>query len=470
MMIRKFLIAVFSFMLLLVAACHPWLKISLPASQTREEPIPIPQSPQFTGGNPEAGLQYLIYGDYIGSGIPWDLYLELFGEYTDTHLRREGDNLHAPYSSNVFTTANGVKVVSGNCFTCHASYFNGKLDLSIGESWSDFTANQKLKVKLLNLKVALTYKKDSPERKAFENLGHFQKALAPHIITKVQGVNAAFRLEEACVAYRNPDDLTYTDKPGFKLNGFDIGADVPPLWNVKKKNALYYNAMGRGDFTKLLMQASVLGIADSTAAREVNVHFRDVLAWLNSLEAPAYPREVDEKLARKGKTIFTLTCKKCHGTYGEDEEYPNLLVPLSEVKTDPYYAWYFSQQSGLADWYNQSWFSQSAPTSRMEPSLGYVAPPLDGVWATAPYLHNGSVPTLDDLLYSPQRPLYWRRSGKRSDYDYQKIGWQYSAENNARENWTYDASVEGYGNQGHTFGDHLTPEERQALIEYLKTL
>ncbi|MEZ4825199.1 MAG: c-type cytochrome [Bacteroidia bacterium] len=455
--------------LIFLGACHSWLNISLPPADTHIEPQYIPASPQSAAGNPEKGLEYLIYGDYIGSGIPWDLYQELFGEYTDTLLGREGDNLHVPYSSNVFTASNGVKVVSGNCFTCHATYFNGKLDLRLGQSWSDFTANQKFKVKLLNLKVALTYKKDSPERKAYENLGHFQKALAPHIITEIQGVNAAFRLEEACVAYRNPDDLSYREKPAFRLNGFDIGSDVPPLWNVKKKNALYYNAMGRGDFTKLLMQASVLGIADSTAAREVNTHFRDVISWLNSLEAPPFPGEIDENLARRGKTVYTLTCKKCHGTYGENEEYPNLLVSLSEVKTDPYYAWYFSEQSGLAKWYNQSWFALSSPESRLEPSLGYIAPPLDGIWATAPYLHNGSVPTLDALLYSPDRPVFWRRTG-RSDYDYEKVGWKYTVETHAKADWTYNATLPGYGKDGHNFGDHLSPQERKALIEYLKTM
>lgn len=124
----------------------------------------------------------------------------------------------------------------------------------------------------------------------------------------------------------------------------------------------------------------------------------------------------------------------------------------------------------IVDWYNESWFATSYPTSYFEPEAGYVAPPLDGIWATAPYLHNGSVPTLEDLLNSYQRPDYWHRSGESNDYDYQKIGWNYTVEKNGKGKWTFDTTLPGYSNTGHYFGDHLTKGERGAVIEYLKTL
>ncbi len=111
---------------------------------------------------------------------------------------------------------------------------------------------------------------------------------------------------------------------------------------------------------------------------------------------------------------------------------------------------------------------------------GYQAPPLDGVWATAPYLHNGSVPTLYDMLNSKSRPKIFTRSFKTGveDYDQIKVGWKVRelgkpAPANAtpyERRRVYDTAQPGRGNQGHTFGDRLTEEERRAVIEYLKTL
>jgi hypothetical protein len=130
----------------------------------------------------------------------------------------------------------------------------------------------------------------------------------------------------------------------------------------------------------------------------------------------------------------------------------------------------YAVNSGIVEWYNNSWFANSYPKSWFEPNMGYVAPPLDGVWATAPYLHNGSVPTLEDLLQSKQRPTYWSRSGKSTDYDYQKVGWHYQTVQDAKGDWTFDTTLPSYGNQGHYFGDKFSKEERTAVIEYLKTL
>ena len=293
--------------------------------------------------------------------------------------------------------------------------------------------------------------------------------MAPYIQTNQPGANPAFRLAEACMMHRNPSDLTYTKTPNYEMMDYTIATDVPPLWHVKKKNALYYNGIGRGDFTKLLFQASVLGIPDSTQARQAINGFKDVLAWLDELEPPTYPGPVDQALAAKGQSLFEEHCSKCHGTYGDSESYPNKLVSLSLVKTDPMYANY-AYNSGIVDWYNSSWFAQTWPRSYFEPNLGYIAPPLDGIWATAPYLHNGSVPTVDALLNSSSRPDVWQRSGSSKDYDHKSLGWNYKVPDNTKGDWVFDTSVPGYSNKGHYFGDKLTDDERYAVIEYLKTL
>ena len=103
------------------------------------------------------------------------------------------------------------------------------------------------------------------------------------------------------------------------------------------------------------------------------------------------------------------------------------------------------------------------------PEPGYVAPPLDGVWATAPYLHNGSIPDLVSLLDPTDRPTVWTRSFSSSAYDYDRVGWPW-VEGEAGEPGAYDTTALSYSNQGHDFGGALDDTERAAVLEYLKTL
>ncbi len=428
----------------------------------------IPSYPQQSGGDPEVGFDYLLNGDYIGSGIPLSLFGKK-GSKRDSLYDRPGVNAGLPYQFSAFETANQIQVVNGNCFTCHSAEINGQLVLGLGNSYSDFRVNFPAMYRGMNTTMRIRYKKDAPEWQAYEDFGNYFKAIGPRIQTNQPGVNPAARLAEACAMHRDPSDLTYRETPNFDMPSYNIATDVPPLWNVKKKNSLYYTAVGRGDFTKLLFQAALLGIPDSTQARAAVSRFKDVLAWLQTLEAPPYPFPIDQQIAAEGAAIFGENCSKCHGTYGENPTYPNKVVSLEVVRTDPWYASY-AVTAPIVEWYNKSWFALSEPRSWFEPEAGYIAPPLDGIWATAPYLHNGSIPTLEDLLNSSQRPEYWERSKEPVDYDPVKVGWKYENKKGKAGKWTYDTNLPAYSNEGHYFGDKLSPGERKALIEYLKTL
>ncbi|MEO0340924.1 MAG: hypothetical protein AAF242_17150 [Bacteroidota bacterium] len=455
--------------LVLLVACNVYKDLPTPPAALDWKTKKIPPSPQVAAGDPEKGLDYIINGDYIGSGIPYEMIRKPMTKRGDTVLNRTGLNKDALFILTAFEAQNGVAVANGNCFTCHAGELNGKIVLGLGDSFSDFTNNLKPLAKGMKLAMKLKYGKKSEEWTAFEDFYNYFSNSAPYVKASQRGVNSAANLAEACVAYRDPITLEFTDEPILELPNYVLASDVPPLWNVKKKNALYYTAVGRGDFTKLLFQASVLGIADSSAARKAVTNFKDVVAWLKQLEAPKYPGEIDKNLASKGELIFQEHCQGCHGTYGEEETYPNKVVSLKVIKTDPYYATY-AVNAPIVDWYNKSWFALTEPRSHFEPEAGYIAPPLDGVWATAPYLHNGSVPTLDDLLNSKSRPTYWKRSGDSRDYDFNKIGWNYESKKGSAGKWTYDTTIPGYGNMGHYFGDKLKDQQRKSVIEYLKTL
>ncbi len=431
----------------------------------------VQPSPTKEKGDPAAGYQYVTTGNYIGSGFPWSFANPDTTQAVDSVLHRDGRNAFVTYERIAFQAPNEAWVISGNCFSCHASERSGQVNLALGDTYSDFTG-----VKPWQSRFFPKIVKKNSTAAEWEASQEFVRWLAhsfPWIKTDQVGLNPAFRLEEAFAAHRDPLTLAYQPKEVFPRQGPNVASDVPPLWNVKKKQTLYYNGMGRGDFTKLLMQAGLMGISDTSAAREIQRKFVDVLAWLETLEPPRYPSSIDPALAARGKEIFVNHCQKCHGSYHENpafEQYPNKVIPLNEIKTDPAYALYFVKQSGLPDWFNQSWLGQSAPQAQLLPSEGYVAPPLDGVWATAPYLHNGSVPTLDDLLFSPKRPAFWTREAQPAGYDYDKVGQRYRRDTKVRSSLTYDTTKPGQSNRGHEFGDKLGEEERRSVIEYLKTL
>ena len=99
---------------------------------------------------------------------------------------------------------------------------------------------------------------------------------------------------------------------------------------------------------------------------------------------------------------------------------------------------------------------------------GYANQPLDGIWLRGPYLHNGSVPTLRDLLEPPdQRPKAFYRGNDL--YDPQKVGFVSDVATAGRQVFTrYDTSVPGNSNSGHLYGTQLSDDEKRAVVEYMK--
>jgi hypothetical protein len=292
----------------------------------------------------------------------------------------------------------------------------------------------------------------------------------PFMETEVRGVNAADRLAMVLVSHRDPQTLKWSDTALLPIPDEVIPTDVPAWWLMKKKNGMFYNGFARGDFAKYLMLSNLLTVSDSSEAREVSNHFGDVLAFIRSIRPPVYPHAVDTQQANAGRLVFNDNCSQCHGTYGTGGSYPNLLIPAPVIQTDPMLADAVQLNVPFIEWFSKSWFSMGENPPYIVPFNGYIAPPLDGVWITAPYLHNGSVPTLEALLNSKLRPVYWSRDFDRPEYDYQAVGWKHTVQIEPIKKLTYNTRLKGYSNAGHYFGDHLSDMERNAVIEYLKTL
>ena len=190
--------------------------------------------------------------------------------------------------------------------------------------------------------------------------------------------------------------------------------------------------MARGDHRGTMALATSVCVDDVARAQVVDEQFRDIQAFVRlGARAGLAARGRRRRWPATGKTVFERDCAGCHGTYGardEDDTYPNLLIPLDVIGTDPAVANAGVVHSPeLVDWYNGSFYGGVTRMVPNDPFPGYMPPPLDGIWATAPYLHNGSVPTVELVLNSRARPLRWRRVDLDSrNFDETALGWPWT--------------------------------------------
>lgn len=279
--------------------------------------------------------------------------------------------------------------------------------------------------------------------------------------------------------YRDKD-LNVLDKPPAAFTHHDM--DAPPWWHFYKRPYLYIDGFAQKGH-RGLMQFTLVpeNGPEFYSANEDN--FRNVYAYLSSLRAPKYPLTINQDLAGQGRHLFEQNCSHCHGTYGHDSEaeaiaaYPNKMVPLDEIGTDPVRLEALTVEGRQK--YSESWFANAGEANEQKTIVdpdGYVAPPLDGVWASAPYFHNGSVPTLWHLLHPEERPTVWRRTN--IEMDESKVGLTIEEVKRvplehpdvAHRRSFFDTKRFGKSAAGHDYPSQLTDAERTAVLEYLKTL
>jgi mono/diheme cytochrome c family protein len=447
---------------------------ALPDAPPPVFPYPTVAADPQRAGDPAKGYDYLVNGGYITCGLPQDLYNAAFPPApADQRIPgRTGDNATLPYGYSAATSSEGVRVVSANCLTCHAGAINNKIVVGLGAADADFTTVQANEVD-----AACGLISGGIEKTECQRFQDRMDTIAPYTRTLVVGVNPADNLTAALMAHRDPATLAWSDTAMLALPPpVVVPVDVPPWWHMAKKSAMFYSAAGRGDHARIMMAASLLCTDSVAEAQTIDAAFVDVRAWIETLTPPAWPFPVNADLADQGKRVFELNCASCHGTYGSNGDYPNEVIPLDVIGTDPSLATGASQfGSAYVAWFASSFWGE---TSRLEPQAGYIAPPLDGIWATAPFLHDGSVPTIGALLDSTTRPKYWTRSHASDDYDQTNVGWNFTVVDHgqadepdiSKRELLYDTTLPGYSNAGHTFGDALSAADRTAVIEYLKTL
>ena len=305
----------------------------------------------------------------------------------------------------------------------------------------------------------------------------------------------------------------------------DAPVSIPVLWDAPYMDLVQWNAsapniepgpLGQNAVTALAVFGQIKmekeGLGYESTVEIKNLGY--IQSQLNKLQPPQWPEEIlgaiDQQKAGKGKVHYDRHCASCHEVVSRDRKDKRLkagIIPLAEIGTDAVAAKNFATAKSktgrlegekLAMIAGPKFTDEAATidllinavvglllkhpvdtltTMRMEYRSVYSAPtdftrevykarPLDGIWSAAPYLHNGSVPTVYDLLLpADQRPSSFY-VGTR-ELDIVKVG---NLQDKEEQGTLFDTSLYGNTNTGHEFGTSLSDEERWELVEYIKTL
>ena len=271
----------------------------------------------------------------------------------------------------------------------------------------------------------------------------------------------------------NPVKFDYLEQPIDET--IDHG-DVMPAWNAVEKQALRKPTPWHWDGLSTDLREVVLNSALGDGMTRFGYRKATIdrlIGYLEGLKSPKAPLGVDATLQARGAALFERDCASCHGPKGARVM---KIIPRAEIGTDPHRIDMWTPEAAAA--YNNYDMGGKDPAfpwvfEHFEKNNGYLAQPLDGIWLTAPYLHNGSVPTLDDLLKPPQeRPKAFIRGGEVIDL--RRGGYispscrpgHYEVDGL----FCYDTSLPGNSNGGHDYGTSLSPEDRAALVHYLLSL
>jgi mono/diheme cytochrome c family protein len=285
------------------------------------------------------------------------------------------------------------------------------------------------------------------------------------------GTTNAVMFGVVLMAFRDADLNVDTRRPIPPLTNHDM--DAPPWWHFERKKQLYIDGFAEKGH-RGLMQFMLVKQNGPEKFRQWEDEFRDVFAYLSSIEPPKYPYPIDQPLAERGRLAFNRVCAECHGTYGEASSYPEKLIPIDVIGTDRVRLDALTPSG--RDLYGKSWFAEYGETNNIREPGGYVAPPLNGIWASAPYFHNGSVPTLWHVLHPGERPVVWKRRG--NGHDPSRVGHEVETldklpaeiKDGSQKREYFSTRAFGKSAAGHDFPDELTADEKQAVLEYLKTL
>ena len=251
-----------------------------------------------------------------------------------------------------------------------------------------------------------------------------------------------------------------------------IGAsDFPSLWNQAPREGMHLHWDGDNTSVDERNLSAALG-AGVTPVTVDHAAIKRVRDWIWTLPPPPYPYPIDRALSSQGEGVYRQYCLDCHASnrfrqgvkdgahVGEVEDIDR--IGTDRHRLDSYTQAFASNQYAL---YPDSQYR----FTHFRKTRGYANQPLDGIWLRGPFLHNGSVPTLRDLLEPPeQRPRVFYRG--YDVFDQANVGFVSNVEQaDGRTFFRFDTALPGNGNGGHLYGTTLPDTDKRALVEYLKT-
>lgn len=346
-----------------------------------------------------------------------------------------------------------------NCLACHTGQVMGKAILGLPNRNID----------LNSLYNDISY---------LNPIGGSVLKIAATSLGPERGIVNTFGMEQKSMLFRDPwMNLNFIPN---NWGSFEHSiVNVPAWWNLNYRTHLFFDNVI--PITPRVFVSSATSPMDSGENfRNFESNVADAFNLARISHPPKYPLKLNNEMLLKGKNIFENSCSHCHGTYedGEIIDYPNETISLSKVGTDPVRATITPSVTNALKFLSNGWVAQDFKVP-MNQSQGYLAPPLLGIWATAPYLHNGSVPTLWDLLNPESRPSLWKAADDPELYDLVKVGMTYEfqpfikkedREINTQRSLYYDTRMKGHSNVGHPFASKLSVEEKRNLLEYLKSI
>jgi len=248
-------------------------------------------------------------------------------------------------------------------------------------------------------------------------------------------------------------------------------ADFPSLWNQQPREGMHLHWDGNNDSVDERNLSAALG-AGVTPVTVDHPRLQWVRNWIWTLPPPAYPFAIDQARAEQGSRLYAQYCVDCHADHRFKEGVSSggqvgTVVPIAQIGTDRHRldAYTFAFAANQYSLYPDSRYR----FTHFRKTEGYANHPLDGIWARAPYLHNGSVPTLRALLDDqPARPARFYRGNDVFD----PVGVGFVADSAAtagQRHFLYDTTLPGNGNGGHRYATGLPSADKDAIVEYLKT-
>jgi hypothetical protein len=253
-------------------------------------------------------------------------------------------------------------------------------------------------------------------------------------------------------------------------------ADLPSVWYQRKREGMQLHWDGNNTVVAERNRSAAFGTGAFPTTLD-RPRMQRVADFLLDAKPVPYPLPINGMRCTQGQTIYAQYCAGCHGADGQHfaagQQSLGRVTPIAQIGTDRHRL--DSYTRGLAANQNLLYAGTPDPQERFShfrKTDGYANMPLDGIWLRAPYLHNGSVPTLRDLLEPvARRPQKFFRGDDLVDPV--KVGFVSDVPRRGdRAFFLYDVSVPGNGNAGHegsAYGTELPPAAKDALVEYLKT-